>query len=349
MVLGISRVILVLIRLGMKIPDLWRKKMDASIRILNRIEPKNPVMVAAWPGMGNVAYGAAMYLKESLKAFKFAEISPENIFFRTGIQIAEGIVSIPELPKSEFFFYHNSAGERDLILFIGEAQPVMEKEYQLARIVVDLALSNKVKEIVTFAATPVNITHHAEPGVLGVSTRADMLHKLPMYGVRIMSAGHIGGLNGLLLGVGKGSGVDGTCFLGEIPFYTAKIENPRSSLAVLKVFSSYVGITVDLSSLVQMAKFVEDEIDRVSKSTKQTLFGDETQKEEGEEQEVKEEGQMKSQDRIPSEVRDRIEYLFEIAESDISKAGELKKELDKWEIFQEYEDRFLDLFGGKNL
>ncbi|KPJ87289.1 MAG: hypothetical protein AMS17_08950 [Spirochaetes bacterium DG_61] len=323
--------------------------MDASIRIMNRIEPKNPVLVAAWPGMGNVAYGAAMYLKESLKALKFAEISPENIFYRTGIQIAEGIVEIPDLPKSEFYFYNNNAGNKDLIIFIGEAQPVMEKEYELARRVVELSLSYKVAEIVTFAATPVNITHHAEPGVLGVSTKAELLHKLPMYGVRMMSAGHIGGLNGLLLGVGKDAGMDGTCFLGEIPFYTAKIENPKSSLAVLKAFSKYTDINLDFSSLVQMAKFVEEEIDRVSKSTKQTLFGDETSKEETEEKEVREEGAVKGQDRVPSEVRDRIEYLFELAENDISKAGELKKELDRWGIFQEYEDRFLDLFGRKNL
>jgi proteasome assembly chaperone (PAC2) family protein len=333
----------------LKLPAFWRKKMDGSIRILNRIEAQNPVMVAAWPGMGNVAYGAAMYLKETLKAAKFAEISPDNIFYRTGIQIAEGIVDIPQLPKSEFFFYRNQAGERDLIIFIGEAQPVMEKEFDLARMVVELAVSYKITEIVTFAATPVNITHHAEPGVLGVSTKAEFLHRLPVYGVRIMSAGHIGGLNGLLLGVGKSSGIEGTCFLGEIPFYTAKIENPKSSLAVLKVFSRYVGITVDLGSLLQMAKFVEEEIDRVSKSTKQTLFGEESGKEEGEEKEAKEEESVRSHDVVPSEARDRIEYLFELAEGDISRAGDLKEELDKWGIFQEYEDRFLDLFGGKNL
>ena len=54
--------------------------MDASIRILNRIEPVNSILVASWPGMGNVAYGAAMHLKEILKAEKFAEIRPEDIF-----------------------------------------------------------------------------------------------------------------------------------------------------------------------------------------------------------------------------------------------------------------------------
>ena len=323
--------------------------MDPSIRILNRIDPKNPVLVAAWPGMGNVAYGAAMYLKESLKADKFAEISSENIFYRTGIQIANGIVEIPELPKSEFFYYKNKSGEKDLIIFIGESQPVMEREYELAQKVVELAVHYKVVEIITFAATPVNITHHAKPGVLGVSTRADMLKKLPLYGVKEMSAGHIGGLNGLLLGVGKDEGLDGTCFLGEIPFYTAKIENPKSSLAVLKVFSNYIGIDFDLSSLAQMAKFVEEEIDRVSKSTKQTLFSEESAKETGEEQETREEAGVKNHDRIPPEARNKIEQLFQLAEGDISKAGELKKELDRWGIFQEYEDRFLDLFGRKNL
>ena len=36
--------------------------------------------------------------------------------------------------------------------------------------------------------------------------------------------------------------------------------------------------------------------------------------------------------------------LFKEAQSDISKAGPLKAELDKWNAYREYEDRFLDLF-----
>jgi len=323
--------------------------MNSSIRILNRIEPKYPILIAAWPGMGNVAYGAAIYLKESLKAFKFAEILPENIFYRTGIQIIDGIVKIPKLPRSEFFYYKNENDRNDLIIFIGESQPVMEKEFELAQRVVELAVYYRMVEIITFAATPVNITHHAEPGVLAVSTKSDILKSFSGYGMKVMNAGHIGGLNGLLLGVGKDAGLIGTCFLGEIPFYTAKIENPKSSLAVLKVFSKYTGVDLDLSSLIQMGKFVEEEIDRVSKTTKQTLFGEETEKETREESGIKEEGGGKEQQKIPPEARDRIEYLFELAEGDITKAGDLKKELDRWRIFQDYEDRFLDLFGRKNL
>ncbi|HUT64515.1 MAG TPA: hypothetical protein VMZ05_00035, partial [Spirochaetota bacterium] len=67
--------------------------MSASIRKLGRIEPKRPVLLAVWPGMGNVAYGAAVYLRENLTVEKFAEIEPEGIFYKTGVQIKEGIVS----------------------------------------------------------------------------------------------------------------------------------------------------------------------------------------------------------------------------------------------------------------
>ena len=71
--------------------------MSSSIRMLSRIEPNKPILLAAWPGMGNVAFGAAIYLKESLVVSKFAEICPEDIFYQTGIQT-----------KRQLKFNHNS-------------------------------------------------------------------------------------------------------------------------------------------------------------------------------------------------------------------------------------------------
>lgn len=320
--------------------------MHPSIRILSRIEPKNPLLVAAWPGMGNVAYSAAVYLKESLDVQKVAEIEPSDIFYQTGVQINDGAVTIPELPKSEFFYYKNPDSPNDLIIFLGESQPVMEKEYELAWRVVETARYFGVKEIITFAATPVNINHHQEPGVWGVSTDPMMIKKLPIYGIKVMNGGHIGGLNGLLLGVGKEKGIKGSCFLGEIPFYTVKIENPRSSLAVLRVFIRYTGISFELDGLLQMVKFVEEEIDRISKTTKKNLFGEKSAEIQNGDEDHPGKG---FGGKVPKEVRDRIEYMFAAASEDISRAGELKEELDRWGLFPEYEDRFLDLFGKRNL
>ena len=47
---------------------------------------------------------------------------------------------------------------------------------------------------------------------------------------------------------------------------------------------------------------------------------------------------------MTSDDRERIERLFEQAKQDRSTAYELKRELDRLEVYREYEDRFLDLF-----
>ncbi|MCD6228128.1 MAG: hypothetical protein J7K17_01435, partial [Candidatus Omnitrophica bacterium] len=48
--------------------------------------------------------------------------------------------------------------------------------------------------------------------------------------------------------------------------------------------------------------------------------------------------------KLPQSAREKIEALFKEAKKDISKARELKEELDRWNVYREYEDRFLDLF-----
>ena len=51
--------------------------------------------------------------------------------------------------------------------------------------------------------------------------------------------------------------------------------------------------------------------------------------------------------KLPLSVKEKIEKLFEQTKIDISKANELKLELDKWNVYKDYEDRFLDLFRDK--
>jgi hypothetical protein len=44
---------------------------------------------------------------------------------------------------------------------------------------------------------------------------------------------------------------------------------------------------------------------------------------------------------------EKIESLFVKAKTDRATAGELKLELDRWNLFELYENRFLDLFEDK--
>jgi hypothetical protein len=48
--------------------------------------------------------------------------------------------------------------------------------------------------------------------------------------------------------------------------------------------------------------------------------------------------------KIPGYIMERIEKLFTEAKGDRNKASSLKSELDRWDLYGLYEDRFLDLF-----
>ncbi|MBA7672421.1 hypothetical protein ES703_80597 [subsurface metagenome] len=47
---------------------------------------------------------------------------------------------------------------------------------------------------------------------------------------------------------------------------------------------------------------------------------------------------------IPVEARVRIDELFRKVSSGESEPHELKAELDRWNLFEEYEDRFFTIF-----
>jgi hypothetical protein len=47
---------------------------------------------------------------------------------------------------------------------------------------------------------------------------------------------------------------------------------------------------------------------------------------------------------VPADARVRIEELFKLVSAGDLDPGELKKELDRWGLFEEYEDRFLNIF-----
>jgi hypothetical protein len=65
------------------------------------------------------------------------------------------------------------------------------------------------------------------------------------------------------------------------------------------------------------------------------------------EAETTEEARKESAPAAPAldvDTRKRIEQMFKAAQKDRAKAFRLKQELDRLNVFKEYEDRFLDLF-----
>ena len=245
--------------------------MEKEIIFYKEPQLDRPYCIAAWPGMGNVALRAAGFLREKLQAEEFAEIVAGDFFPLSGITIRDNLVDEPRLPKSKFYSWKNRPPLKDILIFLGDAQPSPGKEYTLANRVMDVATKFRVERIYTFAAMPSNIGHTHEPKVWGVATDAKLIEVLRGFGVQIMSYGHISGLNGSLLGVAKMRGVGGICLLGELPHYATQVENPRASKAVLEILGNMLDIHIDMTELENLAEYTEAEIERYMRHIKEEI------------------------------------------------------------------------------
>lgn len=316
---------------------------------------KNTTMICAWPGMGEVAFKAATYLVEKIKAEPFAEIEPRDFYYLTGNVIQEGVVTLPELPYGRFYYWKNPGCRRsaqktpgqkpeagDVIIFVSNAQPDLAKAEEYSRRILYVARRFKVKTIVSIAAMPQPIEHTHPPAVWFAATSRELIEALKHYTPSLLHEGQISGMNGLFLGIAKREGFEGFCLLGEIPLYTIQIENPRASHAVLEVLTRMLRIPLDFTSLIEQTHIMETEINRLLDYLKVGSFGQAGPIGEEEIERIKK--TLAQLTKLPLSMKEKIEKLFEQASSDISKASELKTELDKWNVYKEYEDRFLDLF-----
>ncbi len=315
-----------------------------GVKISKRPHLRNPYLIVAWPGMGEVAFKAASYLVEQLKLEEFASIPAEDFFYLTSSLVNQGILSSPQLPQSKFYYYKNKPGKNDLIIFISNAQPDLARADEYSRKIIQIAKSFKVDTVVSFASMPQAIDHIQESSVWFAATCAELSNSLKKINLHVLSEGAISGMNGLFLGIAKREGLKGFCLLGEIPLYTIQIENPKASYAVLKALFGILDLKVNLSGLINQAKNMEEEIGKLLDYLK---MGNQVAGPISEEDIEKIKNSLSQLTKLPLSIKTKIEELFSLARFDISKAAELKAELDKWNAYKEYEDRFLDLFKKK--
>ena len=296
-----------------------------GIRLYKEPKLEKPVMIVGWPGIGNIGIIAVDTLREQIQAEEFGEIEPWDFFYPKRVIIkADQLVDL-EFPNNKF--YYKKLEQKDLIFFIGEEQPTDGgtyaeggKAYQVANLVLDVAAKFACHRVYTSGAA-VSLTHHTlKPRVWAVPNREDLIDEVKRYENTILMSeieqrggqGSITGLNGLLLGVAKKRGFEGICLMGEIPDYLSRtpFPYPRASKSVLKVITSILGISIDLTTLDNMATQVENIIENLY-------------------------------EKFPPEIRDRIEQRKFVIQT---KPETITEEDEKW--IKEHIDEFFKK-GGK--
>ncbi|MDP6776172.1 MAG: PAC2 family protein [Candidatus Latescibacteria bacterium] len=302
-------------------------------------EIESPALLAGWPGMGNVGVGAVDYIRRKIDAVPFAEVDMKEYFTPEAVEVENGIAKFPDLPSHVFYYVPSS----NLIIFESETQVAGGGGVSLMNQILDLAQQLGVRTVYTGAAFAMPISHKQEVQVLGVANQSSLRDTLEPHGVEILQQGHISGLNGLLLGFAGLRDIEAACLLATMPQYAIQMPNPKASRAIVQVFESLLDIEVDMSEIDEAAEQVNRSMGEIEGKI-QSGFSSMAKeaKEEGEEEEL----DQLDEEKVPQYVMERIERLFHEVQSEGSKekAAQLKKELDRWELYSLYEDRFLNLF-----
>jgi uncharacterized protein len=323
--------------LAYDIPTRGAVRDDEDPPMAENLNLKAPWLVAVWPGMGHVALNAGYYLLAKLDMHVIAEFEVANLFDVDHVEVKNGRIQTVEPPRNRFFLWTDPAQKHDIVIFLGEAQPPIGK-YPFCRRLIEYARELGIERVFTFAAMATQMHPEHRARVFGAATDEPSVEELKRLELELLQDGHIGGLNGVLLGAAAERGLPGACLLGEMPHIFSQLPFPKASRAILEVFTTITGIKLDFTELSEQVAVMEQQLGDLLAQVEEKFGPQFAAEEEGYRPEPAEEEHLSPAD------EQKIEGLFQQAEKDRSRAFELKRELDRLGVFKDFEDRFLDLF-----
>lgn len=232
--------------------------LKSKVKIFDRPEMEEPLLIEGLPGIGYVGKLAAEHLVEEFDSEKFGEISSPYFPHHVSID-SEGIL---RPVKNEFYLV--DVGGKDTIILSGDVQATSsEGHYEVANKILDMAEEFDVSRIFTLGGYATGEYTKTRPKVVGVANHSELLEEYDEDDLVVeKGAGPIIGISGLLLGLGSLRGIRGICLLGETH---GMLVDHRSARSVLETLSGMLNFEVDLSKLEERAKKTEDLLHRIRK------------------------------------------------------------------------------------
>jgi uncharacterized protein len=227
------------------------QRINVVYSSVNMPHLQSPYLICGFPGTGYVGKIAIDHLIQELNAKRLADIFstsfPPQIMIRTD--------GVAELMKNTIFYSKAAtSSSNDVLLLTGDSQPTSpESEFLLAEQILDIAAKFNTKKVFTLAASVTGMFVD-KPRVFGTATDLDIVKTFPEKNILTMDSGSIAGMNGLIIGIAKLRGMQGTCLLGDTSGY---VVDAKASKSILESLLSIVGIMIDMTNLDKRAKDTE--------------------------------------------------------------------------------------------
>jgi uncharacterized protein (TIGR00162 family) len=215
--------------------------MVCTIEIYEKPELNDPVLIEGLPGIGFVANIAALHLINELKAKRFAAIVSASfqdvaVTTETGDAIS---------PINELYYCKRKDGGRDLIIWHGNTQALTTfGQYELVGKVLDLAQELGCRFVVSIGGFKKDEVQQI-PAIYSAATDKKTMEEALGLGTKVM-VGHIFGVAGLLIGLGRLRNLKGFAILVDT---LGMHPDANAAHYALTMVDQYLGLDIDLSRL----------------------------------------------------------------------------------------------------
>ena len=226
--------------------------MVCAIELLKTPKLKDPILIEGLPGIGFVANISALHLIKELNAKLFARIVSAS-FQDVAITADQGKT---HSPINELYYVKRNGKDHDLIIWYGNTQALTTfGQYELCGKVLDIAEKLGCNFLISIGGYKKNDIQKS-PVVYSAATDKETMDSVLNLGTKIMT-GHIFGLAGLLIGMGKLRKMKGFSILVETQ---GMFPDSKAAQCALGIINHYLHLNVNLK-----------DIDKTTKNTQKLL------------------------------------------------------------------------------
>jgi len=212
-----------------------------TVEISEKPKLNDPILIEGLPGIGFVANIAVLHLINELKAKRFAEIVSAS-FQDFAVTTENGGA---RSPVNELYYIKREDGGRDLILWHGNTQALTTfGQYELCGKVLDIAQELGCRFVISIGGFKKDEVQ-AVPAIYSTATDQETMKEALDLGTKVM-VGHVFGIAGLIIGLGKLRNLKGFALLVDT---LGMYPDANATRCALTMLGKYLNLNVDLSKL----------------------------------------------------------------------------------------------------
>ncbi|HVM17356.1 MAG TPA: PAC2 family protein [Gaiellaceae bacterium] len=249
-----------------------------ELRLLERPQLRNPVLIASFRGWNDGGQGATLatgYLAKLWGAARFAEIDPENFFdfqaTRPHVSLVDGVSRQIDWPDNALFHARIGGGDRDAVLLMGIEPNLRWRTF--TDLVVGLARDLGVELVVTLGALLADVPHTRPSPVTGSASDQELIERLGLHASRYEGPT---GIVGVLHDACRRAGLPSASLWAAVPHYVSLAPSPRAALALCTRLSELIGQPIDVAELEEAsARYAEQVSEAVAADAETAAYVEE--------------------------------------------------------------------------